>query len=39
MNDSMLRDEMSKKAIDSMKQFEPMKIFDQWEDLFTKISN
>ncbi len=39
MNDSMLRDEMSKKAIDSMKQFEPMKIFDQWEDLFIKISN
>ena len=39
MNDSMLRDEMSKKAIDSMKQFEPMKIFDRWEDLFIKISN
>ena len=39
MNDSKLRKHMSQNAIASMKQFNPNKIYDQWEELFDKVSN
>jgi len=39
MNDSKLRKHMSQNAIASMKQFNPNKIYDQWEELFDKFSN
>ena len=39
MNDSKLRKHMSQNAIDSMKQFNPNKIYDQWEELFNKFTN
>lgn len=39
MQDSNLRAEMSIAAIESVKQYEPENIFDQWERLFAEISS
>jgi glycosyltransferase involved in cell wall biosynthesis len=39
MSDSKLRYEMSINAINSMKQYQPKKIYDQWEELFNKVAN
>ena len=39
MSNSILRNEMSINAINSMKKFKPKKIYDQWEELFNKSTH
>jgi glycosyltransferase involved in cell wall biosynthesis len=39
MESSELREFMSANAINSMKQFQPKKIYDQWEELFNKAAH